>query len=52
MPAPAPTPDHPDAALIAWEAEIKALVIECNALDDAWPKGRTAKELLAKKPER
>jgi hypothetical protein len=35
MSAPAPTPEHPDAALIASEAELEALVIEWNALDDA-----------------
>lgn len=44
MPAPAPTPDHPDAALIGCEAELEALVIEWQLLDDAWPKGRTAME--------
>ncbi len=44
MPTPAPTPEHPDAALIAYEAELEALVVEWNGLDDAWPKGRTAME--------
>ncbi len=47
MPAPAPTPDRPDAALIAYEAELEALVVEWETLDDAWPKGRTAMALLA-----
>ncbi len=41
---PAPTPDHPDAALVAWEAELEALVIEWGDLDDVWPKGKTAME--------
>ena len=41
MPAPGPTPDHPDAALIAYEAELEALVVERQELDEAWPKGKT-----------
>ena len=40
-PATAPTPDHPDAALLAYEAELEALVVEWQILDDAWP-GRGA----------
>ena len=46
MPSPAPKPatDHPDAALVAWEAELERLMIEWAGLDDAWPKGRTAME--------
>ena len=39
-----PEPNHPDAALLAWETELEALMIEWAELDDAWPKGRTAME--------
>ena len=45
---PAPTldtvTDNPDAALLAWEAELEALMVEWADLDDAWPKGKTAME--------
>ena len=46
MPAPTPTPvtNHPDADLVAWKAELEAVMIEWAELDDAWPKGRTAME--------
>ncbi len=43
MPATAPTPEHPDAALLAYEAELEALVIEWQELDAAWPRGKTAR---------
>ena len=39
-----PTPDHPDADLIAYEAELEALVVEWQGLDEAWPKRRTPME--------
>jgi hypothetical protein len=39
MPVPEPTLDHPDAARIGYEPE--PLVVEWNALDVAWPKGKT-----------
>ena len=35
---------HPDAALIAHEAELEALVLEWQQLDAAWPKGKTPME--------
>ena len=42
---PAPTPetvtDSPDAALVAWESKLDALIIEWAALDEAWPNGST-----------
>jgi predicted hotdog family 3-hydroxylacyl-ACP dehydratase len=44
MPAPAPTPEHPDDALIAYEAELEALVIEWNALAVAAKAGLAARQ--------
>ena len=37
-------PEHPDADLLAWEAELDRLVVEHAKLEAAWPKGETAVE--------
>ena len=37
-------PEHPDADLLAWEAELYHLVVEHARLEAAWPKGKTAVE--------
>ena len=44
MPATVPTADSLDAALLAYEAEFEALVLEWQQLDAAWPKGKTPME--------
>ena len=37
-------PEHPDADLLAWEAELDHLVVEHARLEASWPKGKTAVE--------
>ena len=34
----------PDADLLSWGAELDELILEWQALDEAWPKGKTAME--------